>query len=399
MYISKQKFNKDEPINKWSIKILVLSIFCILCIGLTMLYSTTVYKDGLTIIIKQMIWIALGFSGALGIVLIGYQNLYKYKIPHLLIALSILGLTYPLLFSEPINGAYRWIKTPLGNIQPSEYAKLALILYMSMICKRNLIYLNKYFQNGSLYLHKRGFLITNIIPVVILMLIMIGKDLGTTILLFLTVWIIYFIAGITLKKLLLIPIILGVIGYCIIVNNDPERLGRLTTFLSINENIAIQQGEGYQLWNSILAFGSGNWTGVGITESMLKLKYLPEAHTDFILAIAAEELGFIGMIVIVLLYMLFLISGISISIKSLSVRGMFLGTAITLMISMQAMINLGVVTGSIPTKGMPAPMFSYGGSNMISCLLGVGILMSIAFEKLNPSFTVDDSKIKSIFIF
>jgi cell division protein FtsW len=179
---------------------------------------------------------------------------------------------------------------------------------------------------------------------------------------------------------------------------DAERWSRI---ISYTDPEISQQADGYQLWNSLLALGSGSWFGIGFMDSRLKAKYLPESHTDFILSIVGEELGFFSLCMVIAAYMAFMYLGLKISINSRTRLGMLLGMAITVMITLQAIINIGVVSGGIPTKGMPAPFISYGGSNMLMCMISVSILLSIAFETVKPGFNdeiIDSIKHKFSFI-
>jgi cell division protein FtsW len=171
-----------------------------------------------------------------------------------------------------------------------------------------------------------------------------------------------------------------------IKNHDLERWSRLTSFMQPE---LLQKSDGYQLWNSILALGSGNWFGIGFMESRLKAKYLPEAHTDFILSIVGEELGLISTTMVIVGYLLFMFFALKISLNAKNRQGMLLGITITVLIMLQAFINIGVVTGSLPTKGMSAPLISYGGSNLVMCLVGVGLLVNIAIETAQPNFSKD----------
>ena len=147
-----------------------------------------------------------------------------------------------------------------------------------------------------------------------------------------------------------------------------------------------QDQEGYQLWNSFLALGSGSWLGVGLGFSRLKAKYLPEAHTDFIIAIIGEEVGYVGVLGVILLYLAWGFFAFRIALGARTRTGMLLGCALTLGVVLQAIINLGVVSGVLPTKGMPAPFISYGGSNMVCSLLAVGLLVSIAMDSRVPDY-------------
>ena len=141
------------------------------------------------------------------------------------------------------------------------------------------------------------------------------------------------------------------------------------------------------MWNSLLALGSGNWFGIGFMESRMKHLYLPESHTDFILAIVGEELGLIAMLLVIAAYGVWTWNALKISLSANYRLGMLLGFGLTMLISCQAAINLAVISGSIPTKGMPAPFISYGGSNMIVAMITVGLLISIAEETVNPGYS------------
>ena len=185
------------------------------------------------------------------------------------------------------------------------------------------------------------------------------------------------------KRYILVPIAFAVLIGTYIFFHDPTRVARVTSFLRPEE---VQSTSGYQLWNSLLAFGSGGWNGIGFMESRLKAKYLPEAHTDFILAIVGEELGLLAMLAVIVAYAVFAVCALKISLRSHSRLGMLLGFALTLGIVLQAAINMTVVIGVAPTKGMPAPFISYGGSNMMATLIAVGILVSIAADTAEPGY-------------
>ena len=350
--------------------VLVITVTVMILFGLCMLYSTSsgLEKIGQKFFLKQLIWAGLGSIAATVICLIGYKKLIKYSI--LILAVCLLGLVMALMSPE-VNGARRWIRMPGFSLQPSEFAKIALLLYLSGFLAKRQRFINSF---------------EGLFPVFIwifstLALIVLGEDLGTTLLLTGSVVAVFFIAGLKLRwfalGLLFPPLLLIYIKFF-----DPMRWGRLTYFLDPE---AVHKAQGYQLWNSLLALGSGGISGLGFTKSRMKAMYLPEAHTDFILSIIGEELGFIGIIIIIVMYIVVLICGLKISMNSKDKAGMLLGSGITLMISAQAIINLGVVSGAFPTKGMPAPFISYGGSNMLSCLCGLGLLLSIHLESKKDS--------------
>jgi len=278
-------------------------------------------------------------------------------------------------FFKPVNGASRWIRFGSFSIQPSEFAKIAVAIFVAKYCADNA-------RTFSLIRHRRGLLPLCAGAGIVILGILMGRDLGTTILVGTMTFFTMLAAGLFFRYLI-IPVILGGVIAVYIKLFDPMRLARVVSFMNPE---VVQKGKGYQLWNSLLALGSGNWFGVGFMTSRLKAKYLPEAHTDFILAIVGEELGFVAMAAVILLYTLYGYYALRIAFRSSSRLGMLLGFALTLGVTVQAAINLAVVSGSAPTKGMPAPFISYGGSNMIACLLATGLLVSIAFDTIAPGY-------------
>ena len=365
---------------------LVITATVIILFGLTMLYSTTSYgmsnpgsSAGVRLFYSQMVWAVIGTCSAITVFFIGYRNLAKFGVPFML--LSVILLLIAAIFMPDIKGAHRWIRFHLPGItlslQPSEFAKIAMALFLSQYCA-------EHFRNINEWSFKRGFLPGGILCGLVVMAVIAGKDLGTALLLAMTCGIIFFIAGLRLLYLTVPVVTLLPLLWYYIKYHDPERWSRLTSFMTPE---LLQKSDSYQLWNSILALGSGGWFGVGFMHSRLKAKYLPEAHTDFIISIAGEELGLIITVAIIVAYLLFMYFAIKISLNARTRQGMLLGSTITILIVLQAFINIGVVTGSLPTKGMPAPFISYGGSNLVMCLTGVGLLLNIAIETTLPDFT------------
>ena len=367
---------------------LLLSVIVLIFIsfGLIMLYSTSTgnistntksilgfkVTSDLMFFIKQAVWVVVGSIAALSIYLIGYNRLAKFSTPLLFFAVFALIAA---LFFDPINGAQRWIRLPMMSIQPSEFAKIVLIIYLSQFLAKKQRFINSFFS---------------IVPALcwiglLAILIFWGKDLGTTLLLLTTAWIMFYIAGMRLIWLLP-PIIIGVPALSTFIYFfDPMRLARLMSFLNPE---AVHKKSGYQLWHSLMALGSGGWLGLGLTKSRMKAKYLPEAHTDFIISIVGEELGVVFIIMIIILYIIIMGLGLWISSRAKNRAHMLLGIGATSLITLQAIINLGVVGGALPTKGMPAPFISYGGSNMFMSLCCIGLLLCIEKEtriaKANP---------------
>ena len=351
----------------------LLTAVSIVFFGLIMLYSTSYVIFGFSYFTKQMIWAAIGFAAMTGTVLIGYRRLCGWSFLFLFLCIGLLALA---LFFKPIKGAHRWILLGPFSIQPSEFAKVALVLLMS------------WFLAGRPREIETASFLKVMVPIGLLagpmiVLVLLGKDLGTTILLGLVFLIMLFIAGVKIWYLLPFIFVLPPLFGYLIVKFDPERLSRLTTFLDPELTAS---GDGYQLWNSLLALGSGGWQGIGFTESRIKLKYLPEAHTDFILSIVGEELGFISLLCVLLAYMLFAFAGLRIGCKARTRQGMFISFGMISFIMIQAFINIGVISGALPTKGMPAPLISYGGSNLVASLIAVGCVFSVAVDTAYPDY-------------
>ena len=318
----------------------------IMMFGLTMLYSTSFATVGEKFFHAQLKWAVISVFAMGVVIFIGYKRISSWSL--WLMAVVAVLLVWAAFFSKEINGANRWIIIPGMSMrfQPSEMAKVVLALFGAKVVS--------------------------------------GKDLGTTLLLATAMFSLFFAAGLQKRFLLVIPVFLTIL-VLYLVFLDPERMSRAISFWNPGEQ-SLRAADGYQLWNSLLALGSGGWTGIGFMESRMKHSYLPEAHTDFILAVVGEELGYIGLICVILAYIAFGYFGMKIALNSRSRSGMLLAQTITLIIVLQAAINIGVVSGGLPTKGISAPLISYGGSNLLMNMVMVGLLVSVGLENV-PGLT------------
>ncbi len=366
---------------------MLIVVTFILLFGLTMLYSTSYDPTfyGVEYFKKQLQWTIVGLFAGITVFVIGHKKLSDMSIVFMLLAMVLLVIAD---FCFPaIKGAHRWIKLQgigiSANIQPSELAKIAFALYMSKFCAANMRYINEIFRPKVIFFF--------VMCGIVIALILVGKDLGTTLLLTIVMVIVLFVTGMRLRWLIPPVVIFCTLLGIYIKYFDPERLERLISF---SDPESCRTKAGYQLWNSLLAFGSGNWVGIGFGESRLKAKYLPEAHTDFILSIVGEELGLVALTLVIFAYLGFAWFALKISLNSRTRQGTLLGIALTSIIVLQAIINIGVVCGAFPTKGMPAPFISYGGSNLVMVLMAVGLLMSIAAETTSRGF--HDELLKSL---
>jgi len=260
----------------------------------------------------------------------------------------------------------------LPHYQPSELAKLAMILFLAA-------YGDHYQRQMGAF--KQGLAIPIAILIIPLALVFVEPDRGCAILLAAVAGTMLIIAGVRLLYLAP-PVLLAAGGLAWSLLHDPMRLNRILAWLhpELNKN----SNAGYQSWQAMIAFGSGGWTGLGLGDSRQKLGFVPEHHTDFIFPIIGEELGLVTTLPVVLAFVALLFCGICIARRAADTFGMLLAAGITFMISIQAVINMGVATSLLPNKGMPLPFISYGGSNLLLMLVSVGLLLSVARFASDP---------------
>ena len=354
-------------------------------LGLTMLYSASFVLSGINFFKKQLIWVIGGIVIGTAVFLTGYRRLSKYRGLFLLICWAML---VGALFFTPVNGARRWIRFVLPvlgevSIQPSELTKIALCLFVAGYC-------TDFARSFTLLKHWRGIVPLAFYVAVTGGLVWAGKDMGTCLLILICAACIMVAGGLYLRYALIGGV--GVLGYFTLhILKDPERFSRIAT---ISDPSKDGLGAGYQLYRSLMALGSGGWFGLGFGQGRLKIKYLPEQHTDFILAVVGEELGLVTIWLIIILYLLWGYFALRIALGAKTRLGMLLGCGLTVAIQVQALINLAVISGSAPTKGMPAPFISYGGSNIAASIIAVSLLLSIARESACPGYS--DALLESI---
>ncbi len=357
---------------------LVVVTILLLSFGLTMLYSASFTTSGISFFKKQLIWIFAGLSCGAALFAVGYQRICRCRG---LLLLLCWGLLVAALFFDSVNGARRWIRFSLPmlgdiSIQPSELTKIAVCLFVAGYCT----YFSRFFSRLR---HANGLIPLCFYIIVTCGLIWAGKDMGTCLLVLATAGTIMVAGGLYMRYALLgAAAAIAYFAWQIMVN--PERLSRV---MIIFDPARDQLGEGYQLIRSLMALGSGGWLGLGFGKSRLKTSYLPEQHTDFILAVVGEELGLVTIWLVILLYLLWGFFAVRIAIGARSKLGMLLAFGLAMAIQLQATINLAVISGSAPTKGMPAPFISYGGTNVISSLIAVALLLSVAMETLRPGYS------------
>ncbi len=350
-------------------------LFCVaalLSLGMVILYSSSTAQVGAHYLKMQLVWCALGLVGATCAAMMDYRHLKKFSLALFCLAVVLLCLVFAPEIGIKVGGASRWIGKWGFRFQPSELAKIALIIFLAH-------YGERYQRQMGTFV--RGLVVPGLFIAGILGLIFIEPDRGCTILLAAVSMAVLVIAGVRLR-LLIPPLILAITALAFSLFNDPMRMKRILAWLNPEET---KDGVGYQAYQAMIALGSGGWFGLGLGNGRQKLGFVPEHHTDFIFSIVGEELGLIATIAVVLAFILLVVCGVFISSRARDPFGLLLGSGITFMIGLQALINIGVVTSTLPNKGMPLPFISYGGSNLLMMLVSVGILLSIARRGTEPA--------------
>lgn len=350
---------------KLAVNTLVFCVAALLSLGMVMLYSSSMTQVGTHYLLMQLLWCALGLVACVVMATLDYRRLRKYALPLFALAVLLLVLVLVPQIGRKINGARRWFSYAGVSFQPSELAKLLLLVTVAWYCER--------FQR-QLRGFKHGVVFPCLLMGVVLGLIFIEPDVGTTLLLAAACGVVLLLAGIRLRYFLP-PVLLGLLVVGTFIYFNPTRSERIYSWLHVEET---KQGKGMQAYQSMLALGSGGVTGIGLGCSRQKLGFVPEHHTDFILSIIGEELGFIATLGVVAAFIAIACCGLYIAWHAAEPFGFLLGSGITFLICLQAFINIGVVTSALPNKGLPLPFISYGGSNLLMMLAGVGILLSIA---------------------
>jgi cell division protein FtsW len=371
---------------KVAITILVFCVAALLALGMVMLYSASmadvtrhnavVAQVGTRYLMMQLVWCALGLAACVVATLVDYRWLKRIWWLPLGVSLLLLALV---LERPEINGARRWFSFHGMHFQPSEFAKIALIIALA--------WYGEHYQR-QMPLLKRGILIPSLLIGVTMVLILIEPDVGNGLLLGAVSGSLLLIAGIRLKYSLPPVLIVALAAGAYIYHSQIKlealhqqgqrgsmRAERIYSWLHLEET---RRGKGLQAYEAMVALGSGGLTGKGLGDGRQKLGFVPEHHTDFIFSIIGEELGLIATLLVIAAFVAIVFSGLYIAMQACDTFGFLLGAGITLLIGLQAFINIGVVTNTLPNKGLPLPFISYGGSNLLMMLVSVGLLLSIA---------------------
>ena len=357
---------KRVSVDRWLFVVTLVLVF----VGLVMVFSASAvmakerYGSGYTFLLRQLAWAVAG----IGAMLVGMKLDYRrYK--HPAVVFSLLGITSLMLISvfflDRAHNTHRWIHWGGFSFQPSEMAKPALILFLAFFLESRTKSMDDW----------RNTLLPAVLPTLIFIgLIVFQPDLGTAIACAAITGCILFVAGLDMRYLAY-AFAASLLPLYFLIFHVAYRRDRILAFLNPYSD---PQGRGFHIIQSLIAVSTGGITGVGLMEGKQKLFYLPEPHTDFIFAVTAEELGLLGSLIVVALFAIFLWRGIRTAIHVDDMFGRFLAVGITSMVVVQAFINISVVLGLMPTKGIPLPFVSYGGSSLFITLACVGVLLNVS---------------------
>jgi cell division protein FtsW len=371
-YIGEMMARRSE-MDRW-----LFGVTLALCLlGAVMIFSASavtaqqMYGHSYVFVLRQVVWLLVGLAGMFGLMKLDYHRLREPAVVYTalcVVAVLLVGT----FFLDKSHATHRWIKVGSINLQPSEMTKLVVILYLAWFLdmKRRAVTRMEF---------KKEDLLQTILPAVAPLLVCIGlivmqPDLGTSVDILLIMTAILFVAGLSWKWLAVgaaaaLPVLIALIAFV------SYRSARITAFLHPDSD---PQGAGFQLVQSLIAVGSGGFNGVGLMEGKQKLFYLPEAHTDFIYAVICEELGFLGAVFVITLFAVYGWRGMRTAFNAPDRFGSMLALGVTAMVIFQSLINFAVVLGMMPTKGIPLPFVSYGGSSLLVMLLATGVLLNIS---------------------
>jgi cell division protein FtsW len=349
---------------------LFLCVVALLALGMVMLFSATAAQPEANYSKLQPLWAAVGLLAFVAANLVDYRVLKrKAVLPWIIWSLAVLLLLALFIFGAKRGGATRWLSIQGFTLQPSEFAKVALIILLAWWGSHWQRRLQKPLAN-LLY----GLLYPALFIAPILALIFREPDWGTTILVAAVSGVMLFLAG-TRWYYLAPAALAGVVGLLVLLASDSMRSDRVDAYLNPEKH---KQGKAYQAYQAMLAMGSGGVTGFGLGNGRQKLGYVPEHHTDFIFSVIGEELGLVATLLVVAAYLAIVLSGLHIARQASDVFGMLLSAGLTCLIGLQAAVNMAVVTGAVPNKGIALPFISYGGSNLVLMLGCVGLLLNVA---------------------
>lgn len=360
-----------DKMKKFDLLLFGIVIFLTL-FGLLIIYDASsvigfsTFGDKYHFIKEQLLWMGIGFLALLIFSLFDYHKLIHLALPLLIFALFLLILVFVPGVGYGAKGANRWIDLRIFGVQPAEFVKLVLAVYLAA-----------WFSNKD-----RGkFLSFTLLIGAVLLLVMLEPDMGTASIILFEAMVVYFLSGGSMKNFGIAAPVIAIIGF-IIIKLEPYRAARLTSFLTIGQASDLSEAlQGPNLWHikqALIALGSGGLFGLGIGNSLQKYAYLPENVTDSIFPIIAEEFGFSGSVILILVFLALVWRGFYIATKAKDKFGKLLAAGIITFIGIQIVINLGAMTALFPLTGVPLPFISYGGSALVIDMASIGILLNIS---------------------
>ena len=353
--------------------ILLLVTLILVTVGTAMIYSSSSiialekFNDGQYFLKKQIYFVILGLVSMVLLTKIDYTTWKKAAYPGIILSLLMLALLFIPHVGLKRGGATRWLNLGVFSFQVSEMVKIAMVVFLAHLLARKAHLLKKF---------SRGVLIPSVITAVVISLILLEPDFGTAVIIASILILMLCLAGSRITHLMFLAAAFLPVGVWLIFNKG-YRMARWTVFLDPWKDAG---NSGFQIIQSLISFGSGGAFGVGIGDGMQKLFYLPQPHTDFILSIIAEESGFIGVSMVIILFSIFIFRGFMIAMKAPDLFGTLLASGLTMVIAMESFINIAGVMGLIPLKGLALPFLSYGGSSFVMSMIAVGILLNISTQ-------------------
>ena len=381
---SKKKVKRKSNIVSVNLYILY-SVLALVAIGIIMVFSASYYdalykhKDVFYFLKKELTWAPVGLVALVVMMLIDYHKWKKFTGAAYLV--TVVALVAVLFVGSNINGATRWLNIAGVSFQPSELAKYVIVFFLAMM-------IDKY---GGISKNWKIPLIYLASAAIFALLVYKENNLSIASIIMIVAFIMVFVSGMSIKEactLIGMGGILGTVG----IFSAQYRIDRFVSFLNPWK---YADKEGYQLVHSLYAIGSGGLFGVGLGNSKQKALYMPEPHNDFIFAIIGEELGLIGCIAVIAIFVVLIVAGIKVASRAKDRYGKLLATGIISVIAVQAIINIAVVTGSMPVTGVPLPFISYGGTSLVFNLAAMGVLLNISRQCKSPKDEIEEKIIKS----
>lgn len=349
---------------------LIVSLFILLAVSLSMIYSASllrsqaIYNDKYFILKSQVLWMIVGLVALIIFSNVDYRVYQRYSKFFILAALILMVFVFIPGLGHQVGKAKRWIKIGFVGFQPSELAKVALVIYMADLLTR---------KKDIMHEFKESFLPALLVLGAFVILLLLQSNLGTAVFFLMLAFVMLFLAGIRFRQM--VAVFLGVLPVIIIaVIKESYRLKRIFGYL---DPWAYPDTIGYNIIQSWKSFYNGGFFGVGLGQGIQKMWYLPAPHTDFIFAVAGEEAGLLGVLIILVLFGVILVRGMSIAAHASDMFSKLLAAGLTLMVCLQAIVNMSVVTGLLPTTGLVLPFLSYGGTALVINMTTIGILLNI----------------------